>query len=85
MPEHIWSQALSALIGSIYDCALDPDHWDQTLSDLRDVFGGHNAGLTLIDHRHGRILVAKGCRIGPKTAGRARKSGQDTFLKSSPI
>ena len=59
MPEHISSHGLSALIGSIYDCALDPDHWDQTLSDLRDVFGGHNAGLTLIDRRHGRILVAK--------------------------
>jgi len=59
MPELISSQALSALIGSIYDCALDPDHWDQTLSDLKDVFGGHNAGLTLIDRRHGRILVAK--------------------------
>ena len=38
MPNPISPEALSELIGSIYDCALNPDHWDQTLCDLRDAF-----------------------------------------------
>jgi hypothetical protein len=31
------AQALSTLIGSIYDCTLDPSRWDETLGDIRDV------------------------------------------------
>lgn len=34
MQDLISPQALSELIGSIYDCALDANHWDQTLSHL---------------------------------------------------
>ena len=38
MTEAISPQALSQLIGSIYDCALEPERWDRTLSDLKDAF-----------------------------------------------
>jgi hypothetical protein len=36
MADAISPQALSELIGSIYDCALDPAHWERTLADLVD-------------------------------------------------
>jgi hypothetical protein len=59
MSDAISPQALSELIGSIYDCALDPLHWDQTLCDLRDAFCGETASLVLMDTRRGRFLTTK--------------------------
>ena len=59
VPDPISHQALSELIGSIYDCALDPDHWDQTLSDLRQAFRSGGMALALMDRRRGRTLVRK--------------------------
>ena len=39
----------SALIGSIYDCALKPDLWPATLQRMCEVFEGHSAGIVLLD------------------------------------
>jgi len=39
----------SNLIGSIYDCALDPVLWSPTLERLCAVMGGHSAGIVLLD------------------------------------
>jgi DNA-binding CsgD family transcriptional regulator/PAS domain-containing protein len=63
MADAISSQALSDLIGSIYDCALDPARWDQTLADIMDVLECHGLGLTLSDLRHDRLLIHKA--VGP--------------------
>ena len=59
MQEPLSPQALSELIGSIYDRALDPDHWDQTLSELKQAFGSGGMGLALMDRRRGRTLVSR--------------------------
>lgn len=40
----------SALIGAIYDCALDPDLWPGTLEHLCQVMGGHSAGIVVLDY-----------------------------------
>jgi DNA-binding CsgD family transcriptional regulator/PAS domain-containing protein len=56
-------QVLSDLIGSIYDCALDPSRWDQTLSDLKDAFHSRSVILRLDDVRHGRPLLMKSAGI----------------------
>jgi DNA-binding CsgD family transcriptional regulator/PAS domain-containing protein len=66
MPDPIPPQALSELIGSIYDCALDPGHWDRTLCELRDAFGVQTAGLGLVDRRRGRILINKTVGLEPQ-------------------
>jgi DNA-binding CsgD family transcriptional regulator/PAS domain-containing protein len=55
--------ALSDLIGSIYDCALDPSRWDRTLLDIKDVFDSCNVILSLSDVRHGRPLLMKNAGI----------------------
>jgi DNA-binding CsgD family transcriptional regulator/PAS domain-containing protein len=53
------SQALSDLIGSIYDCALDPSLWDQTLLNIKDALDGHTAVLNLTHVQRGRPLLMK--------------------------
>jgi len=52
-------QALSSLIGSIYDCVLDPSLWEGTLGKLRDAFNAQTALLSLMDVRGGRLLIHK--------------------------
>lgn len=48
---------LSELIGSIYDRAIDPDAWDETLGLLRIAFGAENAGIGLFDLRSNKLLL----------------------------
>jgi DNA-binding CsgD family transcriptional regulator/PAS domain-containing protein len=55
--------ALSDLIGSIYDCALDPSRWDRTLASLKDAFGSRNVILSLDDVRHGHPLLMKSAGV----------------------
>src|SRR5579864_7664151 len=52
-------QALSDLIGSIYDCALDPSRWDQALADIKDALDCYGITLTLSDLRYDRLLLQK--------------------------
>jgi DNA-binding CsgD family transcriptional regulator len=52
-------RALSTLIGSIYDCAINPDCWDETLVRIRDALACHNAMLHLDDLHAGRVLFHK--------------------------
>jgi DNA-binding CsgD family transcriptional regulator/PAS domain-containing protein len=59
MTEAVSSRALSELIGSIYDCALDPDLWEPTLGCIRDALGCQNAQLHLSDLRSNRLLISK--------------------------
>src|SRR4029453_13303644 len=63
----------SALIGSIYDCALEPDLWPATLQRMCQAFGGHSAGIVLLD------FVGAGDRLvrdwGPTTDWAERMGG----------
>jgi hypothetical protein len=65
MADAISSQALSDLIRSIYDCALDPSRWDQTLADTMDVLECHGLGLHLTDLRQDRLLIHKAVGLEP--------------------
>jgi DNA-binding CsgD family transcriptional regulator len=57
--------ALSKLIGSIYDCALDASRWEQTLADIRDALSCETAVLSLVDLRHNRFLINRTVGIEP--------------------
>ncbi|MDE2602673.1 MAG: helix-turn-helix transcriptional regulator [Bradyrhizobium sp.] len=58
--------AASALIGSIYDCALDPSHWDATLVGIQEIMRCENAWLAVIDRVNGSgALIRKTSRIDP--------------------
>jgi PAS domain-containing protein len=58
-------QALSDLIGSIYDCALDPSRWERTLADVSEALDCFALLLALNDLRHERLLIHKRVGIEP--------------------
>jgi DNA-binding CsgD family transcriptional regulator len=47
-------EEFSSLVADIYDAALDPAHWDQTLRHVCSVTGGHNSALVIYDRKKGR-------------------------------
>jgi DNA-binding CsgD family transcriptional regulator/PAS domain-containing protein len=65
MADAISRQAFSDLIGSIYDCALDPSRWERTLADVGDALDCHMLTLTLSDLRHDRLLLHKAAGVAP--------------------
>src|SRR5215470_762922 len=65
MADAISPQALSELIGSIYDCALDPSRWEQTLANVMDALESHVVTLNLSDLRHDRFLINKTIGMSP--------------------
>jgi DNA-binding CsgD family transcriptional regulator len=73
MAEAVSPRALSKLIGSIYDCALDPSHWEQTLPDIMYSLGCHIVALTLTDLRHHRFLLNKFAGAQPYQAENVSK------------
>ncbi len=52
-------QALSELVGSIYDCTLDPSRWDHTLLDIRNALDSRTVTLSLSDLPRNRVLINK--------------------------
>jgi len=73
MADAISRQALSDLIGSIYDCALDPSWWERTLADVRDALDCHQLALTLSDLRDDRLLLHKAVGVEPDEMERLSK------------
>ena len=52
-------ERLSDLIGSIYDCALDPARWDDTLFEITRALDCEKAILSLNDLGRDRVLIGK--------------------------
>lgn len=48
---------LSELIGSIYDRAIDPGAWSETLARMRVALGAENAALSLVDLNTSEFLL----------------------------
>jgi hypothetical protein len=51
---------LSALIGAIYDCTLDPSKWESALGEMVAALECHNALLSLTDMLYDRLLLTRG-------------------------
>jgi DNA-binding CsgD family transcriptional regulator len=43
------SDQFSDIIGGIYDCAIEPDLWPETMSEICNELGGYSAGITVLD------------------------------------
>ena len=69
MADAVSPQVLSALIASIYDCALDPDRWEATLAEIRDELCCFTAILHLNDNRGNRTLIYKTVGLEPWMLG----------------
>lgn len=50
------SVELSALIGSIYECALDPSRWKQTLAQVQSALEAHTVVLHLNDLQQNAVI-----------------------------
>jgi DNA-binding CsgD family transcriptional regulator len=61
------AKALSALVGSIYDCVLDATRWEQTLDSIKDALSCETVALGLLDLRRDRILINR--TVGIPAAG----------------
>ena len=57
MRDALSSRTMSRLIGEMYDSALDPGRWMDTLTDIRTELGFANAALTLIESPGGALLL----------------------------
>lgn len=84
---------LSGLIGAIYDRAIDPGLWPETLGRIRLALGAENAALSLIDLRLNEFLLNFTENLPDAWAGRIQNwsgeiiaawGGQD-FLLSHPL
>jgi hypothetical protein len=73
MADAISPQALSGLIGSIYDCALDPSRWERTLADVMEALDCHGIALILTDLRYDLLLLHKTVGIEPDQVERVLK------------
>jgi DNA-binding CsgD family transcriptional regulator len=52
------ASSFSDLIGTIYDCALDPARWDDVLARVRHELRFHHSALTLIELRTGAVRLS---------------------------
>src|SRR5262245_58404692 len=65
MADAVLPHELSSLIGAIYDCALEPTRWEETLAKVKDALDCQTANLVLIDLRRDRILVNRAVGMEP--------------------
>jgi PAS domain-containing protein len=77
MADAISPQALSDLIGSIYDCALDPSRWERTLADVMHALDCHRLALMLADLRQRRRLLLKTAGMEPCQIERLSKYARE--------
>ncbi|MDZ5453449.1 helix-turn-helix transcriptional regulator [Labrys sp. ZIDIC5] len=68
---------ISALIGTIYDCALDPGLWESMLAGIKEMLRAHNASLTMIDLVGGRASLIKTIGIDPYWLERFQLYGEE--------
>ncbi|MER8827343.1 helix-turn-helix transcriptional regulator [Mesorhizobium sp. M0938] len=65
MAKALSNHELSKLIGSIYDCALDPERWEDALAGIRDALNAQTAVLHLDDLTNDRLLISRTVGIEP--------------------
>ena len=68
---------VSDLIGRIYDCAILPSLWDETLDELRKLLGCANAILYVTDPRTNDMRLEKLAGVDPYWAGRLGRHETD--------
>lgn len=93
MTDRLPLATLSELIGRIYDCAIDPSLWSETLAELRHDLGFSQAILTLQAMPTGRVLlnVASGipdewlARIGDYSADIVALWGGAATIAATPL
>jgi DNA-binding CsgD family transcriptional regulator/PAS domain-containing protein len=71
------AELLSRLVAAIYDCALDPGRWPETLREVREALGFSNAMFTVWQAPAGRVLLNALSGIEPDYAAALGRHGAD--------
>lgn len=71
------TERLSDLIGSIYDCVLDPARWESTLDDLRRWLDCASCVVAVTDMRTGAVRLQKVLGLDPQSAAEMAEYGAD--------
>jgi DNA-binding CsgD family transcriptional regulator/PAS domain-containing protein len=72
-------ERLSELIGSIYDCVLDPAKWEGTLAAIGAEFLFANAVLSVLRLDNGQMILGASMGIGPAWLARAMEMSPDVM------
>jgi len=49
-------EAFSKVVEAIYDCALNPEHWRETLRLIVELTESEKAAIGITDHEQGRVV-----------------------------
>ncbi|HEX5079627.1 MAG TPA: helix-turn-helix transcriptional regulator [Geminicoccaceae bacterium] len=79
MKEPLSGDALSHLISLIYDCALEPERWPDTLTYLRHALDFANASLSLVTLPSGEVLIDNMSSDDPIWIERAPQSRKEVL------
>lgn len=71
--------AISAIIGLIYDCALDPQRWPETLTQIHQAMDFAVASLSLLDLGSGAVPLMVSVGLEPKWLEAQRLYGAETI------
>jgi DNA-binding CsgD family transcriptional regulator/PAS domain-containing protein len=80
----ITPEYLSALIGAIYDCALDPDLWEPTLTELTRAFMSQTAVLGLTDLGRQTALASRIVGMEPRWQNVLERHGPEIHSFTAP-
>jgi DNA-binding CsgD family transcriptional regulator len=70
-------EQISALIGAIYDCAVDPQRWDKTLEELTQFLDCVNCVLSVVDLDRSTFRIQRIIGIEPYWVARMAQYGPD--------
>lgn len=70
------TRVFSALVARIYDCAVEPQHWPDTLERLRTQLGHWNSVMALQALPTGRVLLGYTANIPPAYAEQIGRYGE---------
>ncbi len=70
MTTGISQETFSALVGAIYDCALEPDHWHDTLAEIAQELGFCNAVMDLVSLPEGKPMLNIAYNMSPENLER---------------
>lgn len=77
MSKSISAEVLSGLIGSAYDCALDPERWPMALKELHEALNFRDAMMALMALPSGQPLLVVAHGVEPYWLERATHYGED--------
>ena len=79
--EAIKPDDLSQVIGTIYDCAVDPQYWPKALESIARLIDGANGFILMLDTIRNEVRLHMGWNVGPE----ATRLYDERYHKGNPL